>query len=123
MRTGEKAIGQPLDRVDGRLKVTGAARYAAEVQLENLAHGVLVRVAYREERAVTDFAAAAAHAFAPSETDRGEQRDKEPTKPKDYQRGDSVKALADAPVRVEATYTIAAEHHNPMEPHATVAAW
>jgi xanthine dehydrogenase YagR molybdenum-binding subunit len=25
-----KAIGKPLDRVDGRLKVTGAARYAAE---------------------------------------------------------------------------------------------
>ena len=29
----EKAIGKPLDRVDGRLKVTGAARYAAEAQV------------------------------------------------------------------------------------------
>jgi CO/xanthine dehydrogenase Mo-binding subunit len=24
------SLGQPLDRVDGRLKVTGGARYAAE---------------------------------------------------------------------------------------------
>ena len=31
-----------LDRVDGRLKVTGAARYSAEYQAENLAHAVLV---------------------------------------------------------------------------------
>ena len=29
----------------------------------------------------------------------------------------------DAAVRVEQTYTHPAEHHNPMEPHATVAAW
>src|SRR3954465_14270265 len=31
-----------LDRVDGRLKVTGAAKYSAEYQLPNLAYGVLV---------------------------------------------------------------------------------
>jgi xanthine dehydrogenase YagR molybdenum-binding subunit len=35
-------IGPPLDRVDGRQKVTGGARYAAENKLENLAYGVLV---------------------------------------------------------------------------------
>src|SRR5262245_41750373 len=35
-------IGKPLDRVDGRLKVTGQARYAAEVQLPDLCHAVLV---------------------------------------------------------------------------------
>ena len=27
-------IGQPIDRVDGRLKVTGAARYAADYPAE-----------------------------------------------------------------------------------------
>ena len=32
------AIGQPLSRVDGRLKVTGAARYAADIPIEDLAH-------------------------------------------------------------------------------------
>jgi xanthine dehydrogenase YagR molybdenum-binding subunit len=33
-------IGQPVDRVDGRLKVTGQARYAAEFSYDRLAHGV-----------------------------------------------------------------------------------
>ncbi|MDB5249178.1 MAG: aldehyde oxidase [Segetibacter sp.] len=36
---GEK---DALDRVDGRQKVTGAAKYSAEYQLPNLAYGVLV---------------------------------------------------------------------------------
>ncbi len=35
-------IGQPIDRVDGRLKVTGAATYAAEFPIKNLAYGVTV---------------------------------------------------------------------------------
>lgn len=35
-------IGQPVDRVDGRLKVTGAAQYAADHNLDNLAYGYLV---------------------------------------------------------------------------------
>src|SRR5258708_34832692 len=36
------AIGAPLDRVDGRLKVTGAARYAAEFPVANAAHAVII---------------------------------------------------------------------------------
>ena len=36
------AIGKPMDRVDGRLKVTGTARYSAEFPMENLAHAVLI---------------------------------------------------------------------------------
>ena len=36
------AIGLPLDRVDGRRKVTGDAKYAAEHNLENVAYGALV---------------------------------------------------------------------------------
>jgi xanthine dehydrogenase YagR molybdenum-binding subunit len=36
------AIGEPHDRVDGRQKVTGEARYAAEHNLPNLAYAVLV---------------------------------------------------------------------------------
>ena len=31
-------VGQPLDRVDGRLKVTGRATYAAEFDAANMAH-------------------------------------------------------------------------------------
>jgi xanthine dehydrogenase YagR molybdenum-binding subunit len=35
-------IGQPIDRVDGPLKVSGAAKYAAEFPVANLAHAVAV---------------------------------------------------------------------------------
>src|SRR5262249_6447793 len=206
MNTTEKAVGKPVDRVDGRLKVTGQARYAAEAQVPNVTHGVLVtstvargkvtkidtsaaekvpgvlavishrnaprvplpdsvralvdpavgdplpplqddvvryngqpiavvvadtlerarqaaelvRVSYREEPAVTDFAAAWGRAFSPSEEKSGDRATK---KSPDYKRGDPDRALADAPVRVEQTYTIPTEHHNPMELHATLAVW
>ena len=32
-------------------------------------------------------------------------------------------ALATAPVKVEQTYVMPREHHNPIEIHATIAAW
>ncbi len=35
-------LSDPLDRVDGRLKVTGAAKYSAEYMLPGLTYGVLV---------------------------------------------------------------------------------
>src|SRR5712671_975603 len=35
-------IGQPLSRLDGPLKVSGTARFAAEVPFENLAYAALV---------------------------------------------------------------------------------
>ncbi|RYG68376.1 xanthine dehydrogenase family protein molybdopterin-binding subunit, partial [bacterium] len=38
-----QAIGKPMDRVDGRLKVTGTATYAAEFELPNMAHAALVQ--------------------------------------------------------------------------------
>ncbi|MDB5003635.1 MAG: hypothetical protein JWQ34_1860 [Mucilaginibacter sp.] len=37
-----ESVGKPIDRVDGRLKVTGAATYAAEFPVKNLAYGVSV---------------------------------------------------------------------------------
>jgi xanthine dehydrogenase YagR molybdenum-binding subunit len=37
--------------------------------------------------------------------------------------GDAEKAIADAAVRIEASYTMPDRHHNPMEPHATLAVW
>jgi xanthine dehydrogenase YagR molybdenum-binding subunit len=36
------ATGQPFSRVDGRLKVTGGATFAAEYRIENVAHAALV---------------------------------------------------------------------------------
>jgi len=35
-------VGKPIDRVDGRLKVTGGARYAYEIQQENVLYGFVV---------------------------------------------------------------------------------
>ncbi len=43
-------IGQPLARVDGKLKVTGAATYAAEFVRPKLAYGVLIQSAIANGR-------------------------------------------------------------------------
>ncbi len=36
------SIGKPMDRVDGRLKVTGGARYSADMPVTNVAYGFLI---------------------------------------------------------------------------------
>src|SRR4051794_2462914 len=36
------SINAPIDRVDGRAKVTGSATYSAEVKMQNIAYGFLV---------------------------------------------------------------------------------
>jgi xanthine dehydrogenase YagR molybdenum-binding subunit len=36
------SVGAPMNRVDGRLKVTGSARYSAEVPIANVAHAVMI---------------------------------------------------------------------------------
>ena len=74
----------------------------------------LVRVTYAPADAKLDFAAAKARAFAPPKANR------EPT---DHQRGDIVASMAASATTVGAVYTTPIEHHNPMEPHATVAQW
>lgn len=42
-QTIEQVVGKPINRVDGRLKVTGMAHYSAEIELENVAYAVLVK--------------------------------------------------------------------------------
>jgi xanthine dehydrogenase YagR molybdenum-binding subunit len=42
VKTVGVVVGSPIVRVDGRLKVTGAARYAADNQIPHLAYAVLV---------------------------------------------------------------------------------
>ena len=37
--------------------------------------------------------------------------------------GNADKAIADAAVKIERTYTMPDRHHNQMEPHATLAVW
>jgi xanthine dehydrogenase YagR molybdenum-binding subunit len=46
-----------------------------------------------------------------------------PTYETDTEQGDVETALASAAFAIDATYTTPAQHNNPMEPHATVAAW
>jgi xanthine dehydrogenase YagR molybdenum-binding subunit len=36
------AIGQPISRVDGQLKVTGGSRYTADIPLAGAAHAAIV---------------------------------------------------------------------------------
>jgi xanthine dehydrogenase YagR molybdenum-binding subunit len=43
-------IGQPIRRVDGRAKVTGAAKYAGEFNVPNLAYGHVVSAAIAKGR-------------------------------------------------------------------------
>jgi xanthine dehydrogenase YagR molybdenum-binding subunit len=192
-------IGQPLDRTDGRLKVTGGARYAADHALPRMAHAVLVlstiahgriaaidtsvaadmpgvllvmthrnalklpaggkagagsppagrvlnllqddrvhynkqpialvvgdtlehaqdaadrlRVRYDRQAAQLDFDQAKLAAHKPEMV-----KDSEP----DSTRGDLQAGLRAGHTAIDEIYTTPMEHHNPMEPHATVAAW
>ena len=38
-----RAVGSPMSRIDGRLKVTGGARYSAEMPVANVHHAVIVQ--------------------------------------------------------------------------------
>ncbi|GAB3900972.1 xanthine dehydrogenase family protein molybdopterin-binding subunit [Larkinella knui] len=193
-----------LDRVDGRLKVTGAATYSAEYPFENLAHAVLitstiakgrirtidakaaetapgvlavlshmnspgvpaygsvklpaerapvgtafrvfydefiyfsgqpvamvvantpeqarhaaslVHVDYESEKHQTDFEANLSKAAVATSVQRNK------TSPfQDYDRG-NPDAIYTAEVKIEATYTIPTQHHQPLEPHAIIAVW
>jgi xanthine dehydrogenase YagR molybdenum-binding subunit len=190
------SIGKPLDRVDGRLKVTGTARYAAEFSVPGLVHAVLVqstiaaggiagfdladaegmpgvlaiitpdnapklaakqgsdqtitapllqdnaivyngqhvavvvadtldralaaaarvRVRYNATEHVTSMEAVLGQAYVPKHFRNGERSP-------DSSRGDAASAFAGGAVKVDATYITPIEHHNPMEPHATIARW
>jgi xanthine dehydrogenase YagR molybdenum-binding subunit len=186
-------IGAPLDRVDGRLKVTGAAKYSAEWPMPGVAYGFMVlstiakgrirdidlsrvgrepgiiavmtsrnapRLITTDEAAGNDKAPMvlqsdeivydrqpvavvladtferAQHAASLVAVRYDVERPQTtfamgtPYKPQavhgqdaDHQRGDAVSALATAAVKVDNVYTTPQEHHNPMEPHATIARW
>jgi xanthine dehydrogenase YagR molybdenum-binding subunit len=189
-------IGQGIDRVDGRQKVIGQARYAAEFAVPDVVHAVLVnstigagaitgfdlaaaqampgvlaiitpdnapklqinggsqqsvhapllqdrdihfngqhvavvvaetleqadaaaslvRVRYRRDEPVTSMDVVLGQAYTPKSFRNG-------TRPADSRRGDPDSAFDEGAVKVDATYITPIEHHNPMEPHATVARW
>jgi xanthine dehydrogenase YagR molybdenum-binding subunit len=176
-------IGQPIDRVEGPLKVTGAAKYAAEFPEQNLVHGVFVTSTIAKGRITniddSDAIAAsgvlavlthknmprlgsgrrgrspamhddqihfagqyvalvvaqtleqATHASTLLKIDYESQpATVDPTRPiappanfGNYSRGNVDAAFAAAPFHIEQTYVTPIESHNPIEPHATIAAW
>lgn len=195
--SGAVAIGDAVPRIDGRAKVTGQARYAADIAVDGLVHGAvvnatiargrilalhdeearavpgvldvlwhghrpqapqlahyfeagedfstvpvkplvsdrvqyagqpvalvlaesweaaryaagLVRIEYQVEEHKTNLLRHRADGRAPKELDE----DTAPPKP----RGDADAAFAVAPVKVDAEFHQAVEHHNPMELHAS----
>ncbi|GGN79514.1 carbon-monoxide dehydrogenase large subunit [Streptomyces albiflavescens] len=202
--TTAPAIGQPLDRVDGRPKVTGTARYSAEIPIPGTAYACLVGSRVASGR-ITGIDASSAQAeegvlavlthqnlpriaeqpplvpslagtAAPGQTffpmqddivhyagqhiaivvadtweraqhaasllrvsyeetppvttlEQGRDQAYEPERifggwlPGRVERGNIDAGLAEADARVEATFTYAANNHNPIEPSCTTAEW
>ncbi|MER8507875.1 xanthine dehydrogenase family protein molybdopterin-binding subunit [Mesorhizobium sp. M0894] len=75
----------------------------------------LIRVRYDEEPGLYDLPGHIADSYAPKRTNAGFETDSVV--------GDFERAFATAPIKIDATYGTPFEHHNPMEPHATLAAW
>jgi xanthine dehydrogenase YagR molybdenum-binding subunit len=86
--------------------------------LEQANHAAtLVRITYAAEAATTDIGRREPVQPTQQQSDQGERR------PPETRRGDAEGALAAAAVRVDQTYVIPRENHNPIEMHATIAAW
>ena len=81
------------------------ARYAAS----------LIRVSYHEEQHDVELRADRDDLYKPDIVS--------PDYPTDTQEGDFDRAFSAAAVKLDETYTTPMEHHNPMEPHTTVALW
>jgi xanthine dehydrogenase YagR molybdenum-binding subunit len=118
---GKAGIKPPAGRVlsvlqDDRIHYSGQpiAVVVANTleQAQSAAHALVVR--YAAEPPALDFAAQRSRAYKPESLTGGEA---------DTRRGDPDAASTHAPFRIDATYTTPIEHHNPMEPHATIAAW
>ena len=75
-----------------------------------------VKLHYHEGEATTVMSSALDQAYVPKDFRNGQRKP-------DSNRGDPAGTFNSSPTRLEATYTTPIEHHNPMEPHATIAAW
>src|SRR5262249_9496545 len=99
---------------DGHVRFSGqpvALVVAEEPEVARFAAS-LVRIDYEQEHYVTDFAGQRVKAAVRG----GEEAHV-------YARGGAAEAFARAPVRIEAEYCMAVEHHNPMEMFAATAVW
>ena len=87
----------------------------AETLDQATAAAVRVKAIYAADAAQLSFAAGRATAHAPAKVNRD---------PTDSRRGDAAQVEAGRiGATIEAIYTTPMEHHNPLEPHATVAVW
>lgn len=73
-----------------------------------------VRLSYQAERATTDFEQAKLEPVNPKKAKTG---------PADTNRGNLDEGIAAGVVQIDVSYRTPMEHHNPMEPHATIAVW
>ena len=189
MSNRKKIIGEAVNRIDGLLKVTGAAEYATDYKLENTAFAVIFKSEIAAGK-ITEIDTSAAeksagvlavitHKNAPKLNEKGGIRgggllqnlnveyfgqtigvivaetfeqaraatrlikvtyekteartdfDKlkdSAAKPKDQNIQDAIRgnvetAFASAKFKIEEIYETPIEHHQPMEPHATIAVW
>jgi xanthine dehydrogenase YagR molybdenum-binding subunit len=118
---GQAAVKPPTGRVLSLLqddRVAYANQPIALVLAESIeqANGAaaLVRVTYERTPARLAADVERLHEYAP---------DKVNDAPPDTSRGDVEGGLRTAAHRMEAAYTTPFQHHNPMEPHATLASW
>ncbi len=77
----------------------------------------LVRVTYAPKTGTTDITRVEPVLPTRQKPDQGERR------PSETRRGNPEGALASAEVKIDQTYVIPRENHNPIEMHATIAAW
>ncbi|RYY46263.1 MAG: xanthine dehydrogenase family protein molybdopterin-binding subunit [Chitinophagaceae bacterium] len=129
-----------LDRVDGRAKVTGKAKYSAEYDLPGLAYGVIVgsNITKGSIAAIDTKAAEKAPGVLSVVTHLNVDRPAGYAAPEGGKpaavRGLKVfddniihfngqDAWKNAAVKVEGTYSMPNQVHNPMELHATIARW
>ena len=104
----------------------GALLQSPEITFHGQHIGIVVAETFEQ-------ATAAAHLITVEYNQKEEKIDfdnlaKTPEMPKgkelaDLIRGAGKSALADAEVKIEASYETPIEHHHPMEPHSTVAVW
>lgn len=77
-----------------------------------------IRISYAADTPAVQMDAPGAVAIVPDAARKGAGRVLADTR-----RGDPDAVYSQATTRIDAWYGIAREHHNPMEPHATVASW
>ncbi|MEJ7588335.1 MAG: xanthine dehydrogenase family protein molybdopterin-binding subunit [Ferruginibacter sp.] len=72
----------------------------------------LIKVTYNKKEARIDFEKLVKEAVLPKEKDKA-----------DMIRGNVESAISNSDVSIDAVYDTPIEHHQPMEPHATIAVW